>query len=48
MAAARETSGERVVEIEGEMTREVFDDLHLKAGEVRCVFAGNDGPARTH
>src|ERR1700737_2257925 len=43
MAAARETSGERVVEIEGEMTREVFDDLHLKPGEVKCVFIGNDG-----
>ena len=48
MAAASETSGERVVEIEGEMTREVFDDLHLKPGEVKCVFIGNDGPARTH
>ena len=48
MAAARETSGERVVEIEGEMTREIFDDLHLKPGEVKCVFMANDGPARTH
>src|ERR1700693_5129616 len=48
MAAARETSGERVVEIEGEMTREIFDDLHLKPGEVKCVFMGNDGPAPTH
>ena len=48
MAAAREASGERVVEVDGEMTRETFDELHLKPGEVKCVFTGNDGPARTH
>ena len=48
MAAAREASGERVVEVDGEMTRETFDELHLKPGEVKCVFTGNDGPALTH
>ncbi len=39
---------DRVVEVDGEMTREIFDELHLKPGEVKCVFTGNDGPARTH
>jgi hypothetical protein len=34
MAAAREASGERVVEVDGEMTRKIFDELHLKPGEV--------------
>jgi hypothetical protein len=48
MAAAREASGERVVEVDGEMTRKIFDELHIKPGEVKCVFMGNDGPARIH
>ena len=48
MAAAREASGERVAEVDGEMTRETFDELHLKPGEVKCVFMSNEGPSRTH
>jgi hypothetical protein len=44
MAAA--ASGERVVEVDGEMTGKIFDELHLKPGEVKCVFMGNDEPAR--
>jgi hypothetical protein len=47
MAAAREASGERVVEVDGEMTREI-DELHLKPGEVKCVFESHEGPSRTH
>ena len=48
MAAAREASGERVVEVDGEMTRETIDELHLKPGEVKCVFESHEGPSRTH
>jgi hypothetical protein len=48
MAAAREASGEHVADIEGEMTREIFDDLHLKPGEVKCVFTRNEGPSTIH
>ena len=48
MAAAREASGERVVEVDGEMTRETFDELHLKPGKVKCVFISNEGPSRTY
>ena len=48
MAAAREASGERVAEVDGEMTRETFDELHLKPGEVKCVFMSNEGPSRAH
>ena len=48
MAAARETSGQRVAEIEGEITREMFDELHLKPSEVKCVFQSNEGPSRIH
>jgi hypothetical protein len=44
MAAAREASGE----VDGEMTRETFDELHLKPGEVKCVFMSNEGPSRAH
>ena len=48
IAAAREASGERGAEIEEEMTREVFEDLNLKPGEVRCIFEGNNGPTWKH
>jgi hypothetical protein len=48
MAAAREASGGRVAEVDGEMTRETFDELHLKPGEVKCVFMSNEGPSSTH
>jgi hypothetical protein len=48
MAAAREASGECIADIECEMTREIFDHLHLKLGEVRCVFARNGGPSTIH
>lgn len=48
MAAAMEASGEYVADIECEMTREIFDDLRLKPGEVRCVFARNEGPSTIH
>ena len=48
IAAAREASGERGAEIEEEMTREMFEDLNLKLGEVRCIFEGNNGPTWKH
>jgi hypothetical protein len=48
MAAAREASGERVAEVDGEMTRETFDELHLKPGEVKCIFESHESPSRTH
>ena len=48
IAAAREASGERGAEIEEEITREMFDELNLKAGEVRCIFEGNNGPTWKH
>ena len=48
MAAAREASGEHVADIECEMTREIFDGLDLKPGEVRCVFTSNEGPSTLH
>jgi hypothetical protein len=48
MAAARDASGECIAEIEIEMSRKIFDDLHLKPGEVRCVFMRNDGPSTLH
>ena len=48
IAAAREASGERGAEIEEEMTRDMFEDLNLKPGEVRCIFEGNNGPTWKH
>ena len=48
IAAAREASGERGAEIEEEITREMFDDLNLKPGEVRCIFEGDNGPTWKH
>ena len=48
MAAAREASGQPVAEFECEITREIFDELHLKPGEVKCVFQSNEGPSRIH
>lgn len=48
IAAAREASGERGAEIDEEITREMFDDLNLKPGEVRCIFEGNNGLTWKH
>ena len=48
IAAAREESGERGAEIEEEITREMFDELNLKPGEVRCIFEDNNGPTWKH
>jgi hypothetical protein len=48
IAAAREASGERGAEIDEEITREMFDDLNLEPGEVRCIFEGNNGPTWKH
>jgi hypothetical protein len=42
IAAAREASGERGAEIEQEITREMFEELNLKPGEVRCIFEWGD------
>ena len=48
IAAAWVVSGERGAVIEEEMTREMFEDLNLKPGEVRCIFEGNNGPTWKH
>lgn len=48
IAAARDASGECGAEIEEELTREMFDDLNLKPGEVWCIFEGNNGPTWKH
>src|SRR5258708_2002309 len=46
--ATKESCLYNLAEVDGEMTRETFDELHLKPGEVKCVFMSNEGPSRTH